>query len=178
MAVLQLKAGGLHSSTLLPQCHLSSLHVLLFPLSLTLSPFVFVIFHHLSMFANLRPFSAPRLNSSSPLGSCAEGYRNADREKMRSKTIIKTDREGERRLPFCLSLLHNLSLCVLFLISAYLSLSISIFLPCFLFGPSSSDPCPFHQLLPVISALTPLTSLFLLSSHRFLHADSRQFQTD
>lgn len=91
------KSQRLAPSTPLPQCHLSSLHFLLSPpltpppLSLSLSlpsyfsPSLFVIFHHLSMFANLRPFSALRLNSSSLLGSCAEGYRVADREEERNR---------------------------------------------------------------------------------------------
>lgn len=57
----------------------------LMPSSTSLSPLpLFVIFHHLYVFANLCPFSALRLNSSSLLGFCAEGYGIADREETRN----------------------------------------------------------------------------------------------
>lgn len=160
MAVLQLKASGSLPSLLLnvtfplPPCFtFSSTHTSSLPRFLSPSV-VFVIFHQLSVFANLRPYSALRLNSSSPLGSGAEGYRIADSEKTRSETIITTDREGRTWLPFSLSLCLSFSFCILFQISASPSLSRSLS-PYFSFSFSSPDQRPLRLLLPVISGLTP-----------------------
>lgn len=94
----------------------------------------FVIFHHPSVFANLRPFSALHLNSSSLLGSCAEGYPVADGEEARN-IIIKTDKKGRRKF----SLFSFFLFVVLFVLSlCFLSPSVA---PLLISAPRSASLC-------------------------------------